>query len=102
MLNKIYGRVDGKFYKFGWIPLIYHIAMEGTVFNWADIIAKNFSTSIKAAQEGLHLSKSEFYMPSFLANCILYCHRFEGLKCTWKGESPYIYILQDIGISQVS
>ena len=48
-LNKIYGREDGKFYKFGWIPLIYHIAMEGTVFNWADIIAINMSTSIKEA-----------------------------------------------------
>ena len=32
-LNKIYGRADGKFYKFGWIAMIYHIAMKGTVFN---------------------------------------------------------------------
>ena len=49
LLNRIYGRVDGKFYKFGWISLIYHIAMKGTVFNWANIIAKNLSTSIKAS-----------------------------------------------------
>ena len=33
LLNKIYGRVDGRFYKFGCIALIYHIAMKGTVFN---------------------------------------------------------------------
>ena len=33
LLNKSYGRVDGRFYKFGWIALIYHIAMKGTVFN---------------------------------------------------------------------
>ena len=46
-LNRIYGRDDGKFYKFGWITLIYHIAMKGTVFNWDDIIAENLSTSIK-------------------------------------------------------
>ena len=58
LLNKIYGRANGKFYKFGWIPLIYHIAMKVTVFNWDDIIAKNLSTSIKAAQEGLCLNKS--------------------------------------------
>ena len=33
LLNKIYGRADGRFYKFGWIALIYHIAMKGTFFN---------------------------------------------------------------------
>ena len=30
LLNMIYDRADGKFYKFGWIALIYHIAMKGT------------------------------------------------------------------------
>ena len=91
LLNDIYGRSDGRFYKFGWISLIYHIAMKGTVFNWADIIAKNLSTSIKASQEGLQLRKYEFYMPSFLVDCILYHHPFEGLKCTWKGGNSPIY-----------
>ena len=33
MLSKIYGRVDGRFYNFGWIPLLYYVAMEGTIFN---------------------------------------------------------------------
>ena len=79
LLNKIYGRANGKFYKFGWITLIYHIAMKGTLFNWADIISKNLSTSIKASQEGLHLNKYEFYMPSFLVDSILYHHQFEGI-----------------------
>ena len=74
LLNMIYGRANGRLYKFEWIALIYHIAMKGTVFNWVDIIAKNLSTTIKAAQEGMHLSKSEFYMPSFLVDCILYRH----------------------------
>ena len=91
MLNMIYGRADGKFYKFGWIPLIYHIAMEGTVFNWAGLIAKNISTSIKATQEGLHLGKYEFYMSSFLVDCILYHHWFEKMNCTWKGGKAPIY-----------
>ena len=89
--NKIYGRSDGKFYKFGWIPLIYHIAMKGKVFNWASIVAKKISTTIKASQEGLHLSKFEFYMSSFLVYCILYHHQFEGIKCTWKGGRAPIY-----------
>ena len=71
MLNRIYGRADGKFYKFWWIPLMYHIAMEGIVFNWSNIIARNLSTFIKAAQEGLWLGKFEFHMSSFLVDCIL-------------------------------
>ena len=58
--------------------------MKEKKINWAEIIAKNLSTSIKESQ-GLHLSKSEFYMPFFLVDCILYHHQFEGLKCTWKG-----------------
>ena len=33
MLNIIFGREKGKFYKMSWIPLIYHVAMQGTIFN---------------------------------------------------------------------
>ena len=49
MLNRIFRRVDGRTYKFGWIPLIYHVAMKGTIFNCADIVANSLSTSITAA-----------------------------------------------------
>ena len=37
MLSRVYGRPDGKTYNFGWIPLMYYVAMERTSFNWADI-----------------------------------------------------------------
>ena len=70
--------------------------MKGTVFNWVDIVAKNLSTSIKASQEGLHLNKYEFYMSSFLVDCILYCHQFERLNCTWKGGKAPIYTYYQI------
>ena len=33
MLNTIFSRADGRTYKFGWIPLIYYVAMKGTIFN---------------------------------------------------------------------
>ena len=39
LLNKNFGRYDGIFSNIGWIPLMYHVTMEGTMFNWADIIA---------------------------------------------------------------
>ena len=33
MLNRIFSRADGRTYKFGWIPLIYYVAMKGKNFN---------------------------------------------------------------------
>ena len=60
MLSRLYGRVDGKLYNFGWIPLMYYVAMEGRIFNWADILSRNLAKCIKAAQEGLQQRKSEF------------------------------------------
>ena len=53
MLSRMYDRCDGKTYNFGWIPHMYYVAMEGTVFNWADIATQNLSKIIKVAQEGL-------------------------------------------------
>ena len=50
MLNRIFGRDDGRTYKFGWIPLTYYVAMIRTIFNWADIVANGLSTSIIATQ----------------------------------------------------
>ena len=83
MLSRLYGRCDGKTYNVGQIPLMYYVAMEGTIFNWEDIATKNLSKSIKASQEGLKQSKSEFYMSSFLLDCIIFRHKFEKLNCKW-------------------
>ena len=33
MLNRIFGKANGKIFKFGWIPVIYHVATQGTIFN---------------------------------------------------------------------
>ena len=53
MLSRMYGRSDGKMYNFWWIPLMYYVEMEGTVFNWEDIATRNLSKGINLAQEGL-------------------------------------------------
>ena len=74
MLNKIFGRANGKLYKLSWIPLIYYVAMQGTIFNWADIVANNLSSCIAATQGGLTQRKSYFYMGSNLIDCILCLH----------------------------
>ena len=33
MLNRIFGRDNGKIFKLGWIPIIYYVATQGTIFN---------------------------------------------------------------------
>ena len=96
MLNRIFGRADDRSYKFGWIPLIYHVAMKGTIFNWDDIVVNILSTSINVSQEGLHQRKYEFYMGSFLVDCILFFHPFEKINCTWRGEKDPIYVSYQI------
>ena len=96
MISKLYGRVDGKTYNFGWGPLMYYASMERTILNWADIAIRNLSKCVKVAQEGLKQSKSEFFMSSFLIDCIIYRHKFERLKCVWKGGKAPIYTTNQI------
>ena len=48
IISTLYGRADGKTYDFGWIPLMYYVAMEGTIFNGADIATRNLSKCVKA------------------------------------------------------
>ena len=96
MLNRIFDKDDGRTYKFGWIPLIYYLPMKGTIFNCADIVSNRLSTTIVAAQEGLHQRKFEFYMGSFFIDCILSFHPFEKLNCTWNGGKTPIYVAYQI------
>ena len=98
MISRLYGKVDGKTYNFGWIPLMYYVAMERKFFNWADIATRNLAKGVKAAQEGLKQRKSEFFMSSFLIDCILYRHRFEKLNCVWtEGKAPIYVAYQILG-----
>ena len=49
MLNIIFRRVNGTFYKIGWMPLMYCVTLEGTIFNWSDIVANSLYSCISAA-----------------------------------------------------
>ena len=48
MLNKIFSRDDGRFYKIGCILVMYHVTMMGTMLNWEDIIENSLSSCITA------------------------------------------------------
>ena len=51
MLNRIFGRANGRLFKFEWIPLIFHVATEGTVFNWASLVSSSLSSCVAATLE---------------------------------------------------
>ena len=96
MVSRLYGRADGKTYNFGWILLMYYVAMEGKIFNWENIATRNLSKCVRATQEGLKQNRSEFVMTSSLMDCILYRHKFEKLNCVWKEGRAPIYIAYQI------
>ena len=60
MLNRIFNRDDGIFYNIGWIPLIYHVTMEGTICNRSYILENSLSSCITATHEGFLYWKLEF------------------------------------------
>ena len=44
MLNRIFGRAHGRFFKLEWMPIIFYVATQGTIFNWANIVSNSLST----------------------------------------------------------
>ena len=103
MLNRIFGKDDVRFYKIGWIPLMYHVTMEGTIFNWVDIIANNLSSCISAAFRGLLQWKFEFYMGSFFIICILCLHPFKKFNCSWRRKKhPFTLHTKFYGLTSIT
>ena len=71
MLNRVFGRAHGRFFKLEWIPIIFHVATQGTVFNWASLVSSNLSSCLTTGLEGESRKRFEFYMISILIDCIL-------------------------------
>ena len=91
MQNIIFGMENGKFYKLSLLPLIYHVALEGTIFNWEYIVSSILSSCIVVTQGGSTQRKSKFYMGSYLIDCNLCVHPFMKLNCTWDCTNTPIY-----------
>ena len=96
MLKRIFGRANGKFYKIGWIPLMYHVTMHNTIFNWENIISSSLSSCISEALRGLLERKYEVYMESYLIDCILCLYPFLKLNCSWNEAKTPIYTAYQI------
>ena len=91
MLNRIFGRAHGRFFKLEWIPIIFHVATQGTIFNWANIVSNSLSTCLASSLGGVHQKRSEFYMSFVLIDCILCKQPFPSLICIWERERMPIY-----------
>ena len=91
MLNRIFGRANGKKFKIGWVPVIFFVDTQGTIFNWENIVSNSLSACISAALGGVSQKKTEFYMSSILIDCILCTHPFPSLKCQWDKDRALVY-----------
>ena len=58
MLNRIFGRAHEKSFKIGWIPIIFYVATQGTIFNWSNIVSNSLPACISAAMGGVSQKKS--------------------------------------------
>ena len=64
MPNRIFGRAHGRLFKLEWIPIIFHVATQGTVFNWASMVSSSLSSCVTSALEGESKKRLDFYMSS--------------------------------------
>ena len=53
MLNRIFGRSNGKNYKLSWVPVILFVATQGTIFNQANIVSNSLSSCITTTLGGV-------------------------------------------------
>ena len=95
MVNRMFGRAKGTLYKLNWIPLIYYVAFEHTIFNWAYIISDSLPSYVAATQGGITQRRLEFYMSSYMIDCILCRNPFSKLGCIWTWtETPLSVVYQ--------
>ena len=91
MLNRIFGRANGKNYELNWVPVIFFVATQGTIFNWDNIVSNSLSSCISATLGVVSQKKSEFYMSSFFIDCIMCTQSFPALKCQWDKATTPVY-----------
>ena len=60
MLNKIFGRENGRSFKIGWAPVIFFVATQVTIFNWVNILSNTLSTCISATLGGVSQRRHNF------------------------------------------
>ena len=91
MLNRIFERAHGKSFKLEWMPIIFYVSTQGTIFNWANIVSNSLSACMASALGGVSQKRSEFYMTSILVECIPCNQTFPGLRCIWDKERMHVY-----------
>ena len=53
MLTRIFRRDNGNNFKIGWVPVIFFVATQGTIFNSENIVSNSLSSCISVAPGGV-------------------------------------------------
>ena len=88
MLNRIFGRAHQKIFKIEWIPVIYFVATQGTIFNWSNIVSNSLSACISVALGGVSQKRSDFWMSSIMIDCIMCTQSFPVWDVTGRRIEP--------------
>lgn len=83
MMSQLYGKGERDVFFGTWVPLMYVVATQGTIFNWVSILSSSLRTNIATAKSPPLEQPPEFYMSSYLLDVVCSRCYFEHWSCNW-------------------
>jgi len=69
-MNWLYGRPDIDTMLITWVPIMYIVAIRGTIFNYASILASTLKNNIHTSKNPEADQASKIYMTSYLLDVV--------------------------------
>jgi len=98
MMCHLTGEKDCLHCKDQWLPMIYHVVTNFTIFNSGAIISQSLSKNvIERAKNKLGELHSTFYMFSYLMDCVSAFNAFLGMGWKWTSSYSHVHVMcQDL------
>jgi hypothetical protein len=68
--SRLYGEKDVQHFKLEWVPILYQITKEGSIFNWDQILSANIQQAINKTLESPLRYCVGFLMSSYLVDVV--------------------------------
>jgi hypothetical protein len=92
LICQLYREKDfSKFLK-AWIPLVYTVAIVGSIFNWGAIISKQLSICVQQDQTPKEGGAPMFYMASYVLDVICVRNVFVSMNLSWHVADLLVHI----------
>lgn len=91
--SRLYGEKDATHLKEAWVPLLYTIVKEGSVFNWSSILSLTIMDAIARVRYHTPVNPPEFYMSSYLIYIVCAAaNHFPGMGWKWAPTEPPVQV----------